>query len=351
MKKNLIIYLTFIGLLGLFTGCEEDGTKVVIMTSPIAPTIQTMPDLTLSRANGTQVLEFVGTPVDPGFQASATYILEACAAGNNFADAVTIYSGIQDTSIKIVASDLNGMLLKKFPGDAASSVDFRIRSLLVVDAGTGAPGTSTDPMVYSSAVKTTDVTLYGLPRLDLLDSGLTQKIESALGDGNYLGYVKLETTKPFTLEDPDANIVYGANNDKDLVVNGPAILVTANGWHKLTANTNDLTYVLKVFNVGIIGSATPNGWNSPDSKMEYNAQGDYWHITLPLVVGACKFRINDKWDDGINLGIGDASHPEYTVSNLWNNGSSKDIPVTEAGNYTVKLYIKTSTYSCTFTKN
>ena len=351
MKKNLIIYLTFIGLLGFFTGCEEDGTKVVIMTSPIAPTLQTMPDLTLSRANGTQVLEFVGTPVDPGFQASATYILEACAAGNNFADAVTIYSGIQDTSIKIVASDLNGMLLKKFPGDVASSVDFRIRSLLVVDAGTGAPGTSTDPMVYSSAVKTTDVTLYGLPRLDLLDSGLTQKIESALGDGNYLGYVNLETTKPFTLEDPDANIVYGANNDKDLVVNGPAILVTANGWHKLTASTNDLTYVLKVFNVGLIGSATPNGWNSPDSKMEYNAQGDYWHITVNLVVGACKFRINDSWEDGINLGIGDASHPEYTVSNLWNNGSSKDIPVTEAGNYTVKLYIKTSTYSCTFTKN
>jgi hypothetical protein len=351
MKKNLIIYLTFIGLLGLFTGCEEDGTKVVILTSPIAPTLKTMPDLTLSRANGTEVLEFVGTPVDPGFQASASYILEACAAGNNFADAVTIYSGIQDTSIKIVASDLNGMLLKKFPGDAVSSIDFRIRSLLVVDAGTGAPGTTTDPMVYSSAAKTADVTLYGLPRLDLLNSGLTQKIESALGDGNYLGYVKLETTKAFTLKDPDANIVYGANNDKNLVVNGPAILVTANGWHKLTASTNDLTYVLKVFNVGLIGSATPNGWSAPDSKMEYNVQGDYWHITLPLVVGECKFRINDKWDDGINLGIGDSAHPEYTVSNLWNNGSSKNIPVTEAGNYTVRLYIKTSTYSCTFTKN
>ncbi len=63
MKKNLIIYLTFIGLLGLFTGCEEDGTKVVILTNPIAPTLKTMPDLTLSRANGTEVLEFVGTPV------------------------------------------------------------------------------------------------------------------------------------------------------------------------------------------------------------------------------------------------------------------------------------------------
>ena len=48
--------------------------------------------------------------------------------------------------------------------------------------------------------------------LTCLTSSLTQKIESpALGDGNYLGYVKLETTSPFTLKDPDANIVYGAN--------------------------------------------------------------------------------------------------------------------------------------------
>jgi hypothetical protein len=351
MKKNLLIYLTFIGLLGLFTGCEEDGTKVVILANPVVPTLVTLPDLTLERANGTDMLEFVGTPVDPGFNASATYVLEACAAGNNFVDLATIYSGIQDTSIKISESDLNGILLKKLPADEATTADFRIRALLTVDAGTGAPGTSTNPMVYASATKTANVTLYGLPRLDLLDSGLTQKIESALGDGNYLGYVKLETSKPFTLKDPDANKVYGANDDKNLVVNGPAILVTANGWHKLTANTNDLTYVLKVFNVGLIGSATPNGWNSPDTKMEYDVQGDYWHITLNLVVGACKFRINDKWDDGINLGIGDADHPEYTISNLWNSGSSKDIPVTEAGNYTVKLYIKTSTYSCTFTKN
>ena len=103
--------------------------------------------------------------------------------------------------------------------------------------------------------------------------------------GITLVMLSLKLQKPFTLKDPDANIVYGANDDKNLVVNGPAILVIANGWHKLTADANDLTYVLKVFNVGLIGSATPNGWNSPDTKMEYNAQGDYWHITVPLVVG------------------------------------------------------------------
>ena len=94
----------FIGLLGFFTGCEEDGTKVVILTNPIAPTLKTMPDLTLTRANGARrCLSLSALLLILGSQASATYVLEACAAGTNFADLVTIYSGIQDTSIKIVA--------------------------------------------------------------------------------------------------------------------------------------------------------------------------------------------------------------------------------------------------------
>jgi starch-binding outer membrane protein SusE/F len=351
MKKNLIIYLTFIGLISIVTGCENDGTITTMLDNPVVPTIKTMPDLTLLRANGTQTLEFVGTSVDPGFTASATYYLEACVSGTDFADPVTIYSGVQDTLIKITVSDLNGMLLKKFDSDVASAADFRIRSVLVVDSGTGAPGTSTDPMEYSSSVKTVDVTPYGLPRLDLINSGRIQKIESALGDGNYLGYVWLSAENAFTLEDPDADIIYGTDNEEDLVADGPAIPVAEDGWYKLTVSTNDLTYVLKLFNVGLIGSATPNGWSDPDQKMEYDAQVGYWYITLDLIVGECKFRINDVWDDGINLGIGDDDNPDYTISNLWNNGSSQNIPVTEAGNYTVKLYIGTSTYSCTFTKN
>jgi len=332
MKKNLIIYLTFIGLLGFFTGCEEDGTKVVIMTSPIAPTLKTVPDLTLSRANAAQDLEFVGTPVDPGFHASATYILEACAAGNAFADAVTVYSGVQDTSIKITQSDLNGILLRKFPADAVSSVDFRIRSVLVVDAGTGAPGTSTDPMVYSSAAKTADVTTYGLPRLDLEDSGIIQKIESAKGDGKYFGYVKLDAAKPFTLLDPDSGTAYGASGSA-LAVNGAAITVGATGWHKLTVDVNALTYKLEAYMIGLVGSATPNGWNSPDTKMDYNSTTDTWYINnITLVAGDIKFRLNDGW--AWNLGYNPANTGKLT--DLFHNGDN--IPV-QPGTYNITLTI------------
>ena len=61
------------------------------------------------------MLEFVGTAVDPGFQASVTYYLEACAKGTNFADPILIMSDKQCLSMKISVGDLDGILLKNSP--------------------------------------------------------------------------------------------------------------------------------------------------------------------------------------------------------------------------------------------
>ena len=350
MTKKLISYLMLIGFIGLFTGCEEDGTRVQMLENPILPTITQMPDMTFQRADGMDILTFTCTPVDPGFTASVNYYLEACPAGNDFTDStIVLYSGIQDAVIEIVESDLNQLMLKKFDGDKTASVDFRIRAALVVDAGTGAPGTSANPIQFSSPTINEAVTPYGLPRLDLIGSGLEQKIESPLGDGNYSGLIKLDATMAFTLEDPDAGVTYGGTANV-LSPDGDAFTVDANGWHKLTVDTEGLTYSLDPYMIAIIGDATPGGWDN-DTDMEYNVKGGYWEITVDLTAKYVKFRMNDGWDSGINLGIGDADHPEYTLSNLWNSSGSKDIKIAEAGNYTIKLYIGTSTYSCTFTKN
>jgi hypothetical protein len=248
----------------------------------------------------------------------------------------------------MTVSDLNGILLKNFPGDAVTSIDFRIRSVLIVDAGTGAPGTSTAPFEYKSAAKNANVTLYGLPRLDLINSGLTQKIESALGDGKYFGYVKLDNTKAFTLRDPDTNTPYGVSGSS-LVANGvTGIAVADNGWHKLWADINALTYKVEPYRIGLVGNATPNGWDSPDSKMEYDAKTDSWKITIDLVAGDIKFRLNDgwAWNLGYNLGKKD-------LTDLYHNGDN--ITVTP-GNYTITLTITQPTQGteagkCTLVKN
>jgi len=326
MNKRIFIYLTFIGLIGLLFSCEKEGTKAVLSASPIAPTLTTVPNLTLKRTSGTDILVFVGTPVEAGFQASVTYYLEACAKGNNFKDSVLILSDIQDLSMKIAVSDLNGILLKKFTADQVTAVDLRIRAALSLSSGTGS-------YIYSSAVKTADVTVYGLPRLDLIGSGITQKVESPLGDGKYASYVKLDKTKPFTLKDSDANIVYGGTGNV-LAVNGTAISSSASGWYKLATDTKALTYKMDSYMIGVIGSATANGWNAPDTKMDYNSQEGCWVLTANLQpsldggVMKCefKFRLNDDW--GWNIG--------GTPDKLVQGGGNLTVA---PGNYTIKLFI------------
>jgi hypothetical protein len=347
MKKHILIYLTFMGLTALFAGCENDGEIVTMLSNPIAPTLQTLPNLTLERVNGTQMLEFVGTPVDPGFTASATYYLDACAAGTDFADPVVVYSGIEAKSIKISVSDLNGILLKKFPADATTSVDFRLRAVLVVDAGTGAPGTGTNTFSYPSAVKNADVTLYGLPRLNLIGSGMDQKVESALGDGNYTGLVKLNTANPFTLQDPDAGTSYGGAAGA-LSLNGPAIVPERTGWERMNVDVNAMTYEISEYRIGLVGSATPNGWDTPDQPMEFDPATGTWSITVNLIDGEIKFRLNNAW--AWNLGY----RPGGTdPGDLFHNGDN--IAVT-AGNYTITLTITQpngpdEAGSCTIVKN
>jgi len=327
MNKKIFIYLTFIGLIGLLFSCEKEGTKAVLSDNPTVQALVTVPDLTLKRTSGTNILEFVGSPIDPGFQASVTYYLEAATKGTNFADPVLILSDKQDLSMKISVSDLNGIFLKKFPADQVTSLELRLRSSLSVSSGTAA-------FVYNSVTKSADATVYGLPRLDLVGSGITQKIESPLGDGSYTNYVKLDATKAFTLKDPDANIVYGGKSNV-LSVNGASLAVTANGWYKVSANTKALTYKIESYMIGLIGDATPNGWNSPDQKMDYNAATGTWSIRITLIDGTFKFRLNDDW--GWNLG--------GTTDNLTQGGANCNVT---AGTYTITLTIingTTGTYT------
>lgn len=342
MKIKFNFFISLLLMVGLFSSCKKDGEMVKMSTNPTAPELTKTPDLTLMRANGTDTLTFVGSSIDPGFQASATYFLEASPTGDNFANPISIMHSTKDNAMKITVSDMNAILIKVFPTDTVSSVDFRIRAVLAVDAGTGAPGTGSKPFEYSSKAVTKSVTTYGLPRLDLVGSGITQKIESALGNGSYFGYVKLDPAKPFKLHDPDNDTTYGANGGSLVANGGSGIVATGDaGWYKLNANTVDLTYSMKAYMIGLVGSSTPNGWGSPDSKMDYDAKSGTWNITLNLIAGEIKFRLNDGW--AWNLG--------GALDNLTQGGDN--IPIATAGNYTITLTINRDgqTGSCTIVKN
>lgn len=344
MNKKIYLYLAFIGLLGLLISCEKDETKAVLMDNPIVPTFQSVPDLTLKRASGTNILEFKGTPVDPGFQASVTYYLEACAKGNNFQDAITILSDKQDLSMKITVADLDGILLKKFPADMVSSIDFRIRSVLSLSSGSGS-------YVYSSATKTIDVKTYGPPALSLTVAGKLQTIVSAADNKVYSGWIYTDGT-PFQFTNNDDGKKYGGvlvagEVSGALTEGGPAITLEA-GAYTMTAdiNTGNMKLTIKDVTIGIIGDAV-GGWDN-DTKMIYNFTDHTWNITKTVTAGGIKFRTHNSWAD-VNVAYNPAGHD---LNNLYQNDGktdSQDIKDVAPGKYNIKLYLETTPMKVVFT--
>jgi len=83
---------------------------------------------------------------------------------------------------------------------------------------------------------------------------------------------------------------------------------------------NAYTYVVNRW--GLIGSATPNGWDS-DQDMTWDEANGIFTVTLELVAGEVKFRANDGWD--INYG-GD-------LNDLTPGGDN--IAIDADGNYTI----------------
>lgn len=99
-------------------------------------------------------------------------------------------------------------------------------------------------------------------------------------------------------------------------------------------------YTLKVTpypswpNWGIIGSATPTDWGS-DTNLDYDLETKKYSITINMVVGEFKFRLDDAWtlnygDDGNNLSL---------------EAGGANIPITVAGSYTIVADFTAKSYT------
>lgn len=137
---------------------------------------------------------------------------------------------------------------------------------------------------------------------------------------------------------------YGANFDTA----GDAANITmteAAGYYKVDVDLETKSYVLTpITTIGIIGSASPNGWDSDVDMtyVPYNAETKelgYWEIKdVPFTSGEIKFRANDDW--AINWG-GDTNA-------LTQGGDNISV---DAGKYDIKLYAWANGFAkCVMTK-
>jgi len=88
--------------------------------------------------------------------------------------------------------------------------------------------------------------------------------------------------------------------------------------------------------MGIIGSATPNGWDSDINMYQDQSNPNAWFIVLDLVAGECKFRLDDDWADNWGGGNFPMDTAEYN--------SSDNIMVDQAGEYLITFDTATLIY-------
>lgn len=132
---------------------------------------------------------------------------------------------------------------------------------------------------------------------------------------------------------------YGSTDLVNLVAGGDNIPIDlAADYYFILDLSNPNTYTYSANRWGLIGSATPGEW-STDQNMTWDPETKSMKLTVDLVPGEIKFRANDDW--AINFG--------GSIEDLEQDGPN--IQITEAGNYTIHLFLVGDGGYCTIVKN
>ncbi|QIA06370.1 SusE domain-containing protein [Draconibacterium halophilum] len=348
--KKINYILSILAVLLVFVSCEEETFDPVVG-------VYTPP--TLEDVSGTYVFTedmsddvfktFSWTDADFGFQSATTYTVQLDFAGNEFAEAVDLLN-TSGLSASITVGELNQKLLAKGAKTNVPS-DFEVRVTASVNDNVQTLASNAPVLnIHPFEVVISYPSLY-LPGSYQAASGYgsdwspdqAQQIYSVAQDEKYEGYVNMsgdDIQFKFT-DEPNWDLNWGDTDaDGTLDDGGDNIVIPEAGYYRINADINALTYSVMKTDWGLIGDATPDGWDA-DQNMTYSTETKTWSITLDLVAGTVKFRANDDWA----LDYGDTGFD----GSLDQGGDN--IPIDEAGNYTIVLNLEVAGYAYEIIKN
>lgn len=262
--------------------------------------------------------------MDYPYAVDVNYTVEIALKGSTAF--IPVGSTVNTTQIDWTNYQLDAAVLKLGVSvGVASDIDIRVTAITKSVGGTISK--TSDVVTFSVTPYQLVSYLYAPGAYQGWNPPTANTLTSATSNGIYVGYINFTEANTEFKVNPARNWdnSYGSTGVNTLVYNGGDNLKAPNaGSQKLTVDLNAMTYELSAYSWGIIGSASPQGWNA-STAMTYNDATGKWEITVPLIVGEIKFRLNDAWD----VNYGDDG----------NNGSldqgGANIPITEAGNYEI----------------
>lgn len=349
MKK---IY-NILGIIAVFfavIACEkEEFEPVVGVYTPPAMTDVSGTYVFTEEMEDDVFQTFSWSDADFGFQSATTYLVQIDFAGNEFAEASDLIS-TTDNEASITVGEINQKLLAMGAKTNVPS-DFEIRVTAEVSEFVQTlPSNVSNMNIHPYKVEIIYPSVY-MPGSYQAASGYesdwspdkAQQAYSIDQDEKYEGYVNMvgdDIQFKFT-DGPNWDLNWGDTGaDGTLDQDGDNILIPEAGYYRMKVNLNDFTYSVMKTTWGLIGSATPDGWDA-DQDMTYSMDTKTWSVTLDLVEGDIKFRANDGWD----LNYGDTGFD----GSLEEGGDN--IPISAAGNYTIVLNLEVAGYAYEIIKN
>ncbi|MCL6217802.1 SusF/SusE family outer membrane protein [Zunongwangia pacifica] len=335
MKKLTLLFIAFIAILS-FTACtEDDDFTFTAKPDPdgIAFMNTTAETYNLSAANSNNLAErFVWNQVDFGVQTPVNYELQGAVE-----EAFSSYSVLGDVTETNLAVTVSNMLelakeagLDNDPETEApntGNIYFRVRAYIGSDAG--------NVLEQTSDILTVSVTLP-----EESDGGIELKRELYLvGDATAAGWSNNNNNTPIFRDGENDDIYYfegrfaggdgvegfklleslgnwqpqwgineGTATSSDILGGDPqAFPVADDAYYSFTINVADGTYAFESIDtsdaatytsIGIIGNATPGGWDADTDMTQSTFNPHIWYATgFVLVDGEFKFRANDAWDN------------------------------------------------------
>lgn len=332
LKLSFVVLVSFL----LFSCTKNDD--MATLTSSTSPTlVSSKTAVVLSSAAGSsEAINFKWTDPTNNLGLVINSQLQFALKGSNFANAKTVDLPKGTNSISYLGQDFNAIMIGLgLPLDGTTTdVQVRVKSSLFSLDGSAvnAPQITYSPVLDLSVKPYALISyLYAVGAFQGWDINSAQALVSGTSNGIYVGYLNFKDVNTEFLVVPvkgSYDNKFGSNDNVNLISGGGDNLKAANaGSQKITVDTNKLTFSLTPYSWGMLGTAVKggNGYGDPDTNLIFNANTQLWELTLALVPGDFKFRLNHKWE----LNYGDDG----------NNGSLEaggaNIPITDAGNYKI----------------
>lgn len=331
MKNNIISFLTKtilpVTLLFIAFSCEnEDDGPEFTVTPPsedVAFTNTFLDDYLLSAQTSANIAERLlwNTP-SFGAQTSVSFTVEGSSTNLFAATDPGYFSSGALTENNYAISVANLLTIADaldLDGDPTSGKESSGMAYLRVTASVGDATDSNGSSVVSEPqeIKITMVETEGEVPAPMLavpgqyqgwnPEGAPLIAASAAGQTDFEGFIYMDINEADNqgfkfVEGVDGvykwgNPDWGKSDDGVLVIEGESnITVDEDGLYFIQADTGAGTYSTTLMSLGLIGSATPTGWDS-DTDFVYDAENNVLSLDINLTNGGeYKVRANDGWD-------------------------------------------------------